>query len=159
MQKSSLINILIILSLAGILTSAYLLKLHYSQNPDAFCNLSSSINCDIVNKSQYALFPPEYGVPVALLGLLNFLILLMAAIRLKSGKKFSLLGETIDSLVLAEFIYYVLLANLLFAFYLIYIEAFVLYAFCILCVLLDVIIFLSLFFAYRLKKSMKALNN
>ena len=83
----------------------------------------------------------------------------MAAIRLKSGKKFSLLGETIDSLVLAEFIYYVLLANLLFAFYLIYIEAFVLYAFCILCVLLDVIIFLSLFFAYRLKKSMKALNN
>ena len=159
MQKSSLINILIILFLLGILTSSYLLKLHYSISDSSFCNLSEKWNCNIVNQSPYASFPPEYGVPVALLGLLNFLILIMASIRLKSGKTFYLLKEPIDSQVLAEFIYYALLANILFAFYLIFIEAFILYAFCILCILLDLIIFSSLFFAYKLKKSMKALNN
>ncbi|HLC63156.1 MAG: hypothetical protein US53_C0035G0013 [Candidatus Woesebacteria bacterium GW2011_GWA1_37_7] len=152
MKKSTIINILLILTMLGILTSTYLVKLHYSQS-SSFCNINDKLNCDIVNKSQYALFPPLYGAPISLLGLLNFLILFLAIILISKNKQFSLFKEQIDQLVLSEFIYYALLANLLFAAYLIYIESFVLGVFCIICLLLDLIIILSIFFSYKLKKS------
>ncbi|HLC57004.1 MAG TPA: vitamin K epoxide reductase family protein [Candidatus Nanoarchaeia archaeon] len=154
MQKQSIITILALLFLLGIATSAYLLKLHYSPGQSSFCNISPSLNCDAVNQSKYSLFPPIIGIPVAFLGLLNFLILLLAVLLLQRGKTFFIFKEKIDMLVLTEFLYYALFSNLFFALYLIYIEAFILNTFCILCLLLDAIIIISLMLAYKLRKSL-----
>jgi uncharacterized membrane protein len=66
----------LLLSLAGSLVAAYLLKLHAAigGNPGrGLCTFNDTLSCDKVLASSYAEIA---GVPVALIGLLGFLLLL-----------------------------------------------------------------------------------
>jgi len=107
-----------LLAFAGILVSSISLYHHFSKSKTSFCDIGQSFNCDLVNRSEYSMF---HGIPVALLGILGYLLILALATvyREKAETPFILAGTT--------------LAGLGFALYLTYIEAFVLHAWCILC--------------------------
>jgi vitamin-K-epoxide reductase (warfarin-sensitive) len=106
------------LAVAGTIVSAISLQHHYSTSQESFCNLSATVNCDIVNRSIYSKIGP---VPVAFLGILGYLALLgLATIYRDTPQTPSvLLGAS--------------LIGLAFALYLTYIEGFVLATWCILC--------------------------
>ncbi len=107
-----------LLSSAGVLVSSVSLYHHFSKSKTSFCDIGQSFNCDLVNRSQYSMF---HGIPVALLGIFGYLLILALATVYREK------AETPFILALGT------LAGLGFALYLAYIEAFVLHAWCILC--------------------------
>lgn len=56
-------------ALAGAAIMAYLAKLHFTPNPDAFCNIGEGLSCDLVNSSAYATL---FGIPLSVLGFFYF---------------------------------------------------------------------------------------
>jgi len=107
-----------LLAILGMAVSSVSLYHHFSNSKTSFCDIGQSFNCDLVNRSQYSSFA---GVPVALIGMLGYLLILAFATLYREK------AETPLMLMIAS------LAGLGFALYLTYIEARVLYAWCILC--------------------------
>ncbi len=97
--------------------SAISLHSHYSTAATDYCDLNTTFNCDFVNRSVYSEF---FGVPVALLGLLGYLLLLGLSAR---NVRFAMTLRFAASV-----------AGLGFALYLAYIEAYVLAVWCLLCI-------------------------
>lgn len=112
---------ILVLALAGIALSAVSTVNHYRTDPTSYCDFSGEFNCDIVNRSIYSRFPAEsaYAVPVALIGLAGYIGI--GILTVLSGRAARVL------LMLAA------LGGLGFSLYLTYIEARVLYVWCILC--------------------------
>lgn len=108
----------VILAVAGIAVSSLSLYHHFSKSKTSLCNLGQSFDCDLVNRSQYSTF---HKVPVALLGILGYLLILsLATVYREKAETPFILGAAA-------------LGGLGFALYLTYIEGFVLHAWCILC--------------------------
>jgi vitamin-K-epoxide reductase (warfarin-sensitive) len=107
-----------ILALLGIAVSSVSLDHHYRKSKTSYCDFGESFNCDIVNRSEYSTIA---GVPVALIGILGYAAL--AAFATFYREK----AETPGILVLAS------LLGLGFALYLTYVEKFILFVWCILC--------------------------
>lgn len=105
------------LCLGGVGVSALSLRSHYSESRTGYCALDDTFNCDIVNRSIYSQF---LGVPVAAIGLLGYVAILLMALRNTSGS--TLLGAASAWLGLA------------FSLYLTYVEAYVLAVWCLLCI-------------------------
>ena len=123
---------LVVLSILGIIVSLYLTWHHYAliANPHllSFCDVSTTFNCSEVNSSKYASF---LGTPVALLGLLYFLTLLIFSIKsLKTDSWYKHLAVTYGF-------------GIFFSLYLIYAE-FALKTICTLCTVLHIIIITGL---------------
>jgi vitamin-K-epoxide reductase (warfarin-sensitive) len=110
--------IITVLALIGIGLSAVSLINHYKTTPSDFCDLDETFNCDIVNRSIYSKF---LGVPVAAIGLVGYIVLLVLS-RINREKKI-----VSAILVLGAFV------GLGFSLYLTYVEARILAVFCILC--------------------------
>lgn len=70
--------LIVVFSLAGVLTSALALGEHYNTKPSP-CSINDRWDCGIVNHSPYAAF---HGVPVALIGILGYALLAAVAGRL-----------------------------------------------------------------------------
>jgi vitamin-K-epoxide reductase (warfarin-sensitive) len=107
-----------LLATAGTVVSAISLYHHHQTDKTSYCDVGENFNCDIVNRSSYSIV---LGVPVALIGILGYLLLLAL------GTLYRTKAETPAMLLIAS------LAGLGFALYLTYIEGFVLGAWCILC--------------------------
>mgnify|MGYP001562103967 CR=1 FL=1 len=137
------INIIIICCILAILTSAYLIFIHYS-NTTSFCDISNRVSCDIVNKSSYS---EIFNIPISLISLLVFSFILLISFHIKKNKEFS--GFNRKELV--NMIFYLMMFSLLFALYLVYIELFVLYSICILCLFLDILIIVILITIIKLR--------
>lgn len=106
--------ILIILALAGIITSSLALREHYRTGASP-CSINDRWDCGIVNHSPYAVF---HGIPVAVIGIAGYIFL--GALALARAWKFLLPAA---------------LVGLLFSLYLTRIEANVLQVWCIYCVI------------------------
>jgi uncharacterized membrane protein len=106
------------LALAGIVVSSVSLHHHYGTSQTTYCDFGESFNCDIVNRSIYSTI---LGVPDALIGILGYAGLLAVATVYRAR------SEAPAMLLIAS------VAGLSFAFYLTYIEAFVLATWCVLC--------------------------
>jgi len=117
-SKGKLYAAIAILAVAGIAVSSVSLYHHFSKSKTSFCNIAQSFDCDLVNRSQYSTF---HKLPVALLGVIGYLIILSLATVYREK------AET--PLILAAGA----LGGLGFALYLTYIEGFILHAWCILC--------------------------
>ena len=117
---------IIILSLLGIFLSGYSLYAHYSPNPSTICNFSETFSCDAVNKSQYAEIA---GIPVALVGFGGYALLALLSFGILKGKTFH------------KDLFWFSLAGFLFSLYLTYLEAFVIHAWCPVCLLSQFTIF------------------
>ena len=111
-------TLIAILAVAGALVSSVSLYHHYGRSETSYCDFGENFNCDIVNRSIYSAIS---GVPVALIGIVGYLALLVLATFYR-GK-----AEALSILAIAS------LAGLGFALYLTYIEGFVLAAWCVLC--------------------------
>jgi vitamin-K-epoxide reductase (warfarin-sensitive) len=126
--KARRIQLLIsILSAAGMAVSSVSLYHHYGTSKSSYCDFGASFNCDMVNRSVYSTVA---GIPVALIGVLGYLALLMLSTLYRSK------AETPIMILLGS------LAGLGFALYLTYIEKFVLVVWCILCLSSLSVIFL-----------------
>jgi len=107
-----------VLAVAGIGVSSISLDHHFRKSKTSFCDFGQSFNCDLVNRSEYSTVA---GVPVALIGILGYGALLAFATLYRSK------AETPGILVVGS------LGGLGFALYLTYVEKYVLFAWCILC--------------------------
>lgn len=115
----------------GILISLYATYSHY-QEGGSFCDISETVNCDVVNRGPYS---EVSGVPVALLGLAMYLVLLY----LYRKKKWN---ESVLILTLAA----------LYTLYLTYLEIFVIKVICPLCVANAIVVFWLLWIACEKSK-------
>ncbi len=152
MNKKRGLNTLIVVSIISIILFSYLVYVHYKPEASEFCNFGGGFNCDIVNKSIYS---ELFGIPVALLGILTFLGILVLSILSLKNYKFNMGDVKIDGEILIKIIFWVSAIGLLFALYLIYIEAFVLYSFCIFCLVGDGLIIITLVISYLLMEGGK----
>ncbi len=153
MQKrvnNLLTNILIYLSILGIIISSYLLYLHYAE-VSSFCDFSPSLSCEIVNKSRYSEFPPGSDIPVSGIGILTFVFILINLILIKKDAQFKLFNKKLNKKFLINLIFYILIISIIFALYLVYTELFLILSICILCIALDIIILTMFIIIYKLR--------
>jgi vitamin-K-epoxide reductase (warfarin-sensitive) len=113
-----LLRVIAVLAVVGVAVSSVSLVHHYGTSKSSFCDVSETVNCDIVNRSEYSTL---LGIPVALLGILGYLgVLVLTTIYRRRSRTPRLL-------------FWGAMAGLGFALYLTYIEGFVLSTWCILC--------------------------
>ena len=118
MNARRLLLAISLLAVAGIAVSSVSLYHHYGTDRSSYCDFGQMFNCDIVNRSIYSVV---MGIPVALIGILGYLALLVLATVYRGRAK------TPGTLLIAAS------AGLSFALYLTYVEKFVLAVWCILC--------------------------
>lgn len=110
--------IISLLALIGIAVSSLSLYHHFAKSKTSYCDFGQSFNCDIVNRSQYSSIA---GIPVAAVGILGYAAILLLSTWWRRNP------DTPGMLTIGA------LAGVGFALYLTYIEAYVLQAYCILC--------------------------
>lgn len=138
-------NSILITTLAGIVTSAYLAYLHYRTYTDSayssFCAISKSINCDTVAQSPWSVIGE---IPISVWGFWGYLFFLLALCPLKNR------GDSTYSqwapLIATGGIY--ALISLFFA----YISTFKIHAYCILCICIYVINFFLFYISFLAKR-------
>jgi len=135
-----------ILAVLGITVSSVSLDHHYRKSKTTYCDFGQSFNCDLVNRSEYSTVA---GIPVALIGILGYATLLAFATFYREK------AETPAILVLAS------LGGLAFALYLTYVEKYILYAWCILClsslaVIFTITVLSILLLAHRMRRPAEA---
>src|SRR5215469_5517793 len=132
-----------VLAIAGVAVSSVSLDHHFRKSKTPYCDYGQSFNCDIVNRSEYSTVA---GVPVALIGILGYVALLAFATFYREK------AETPGILVVGS------LGGLGFALYLTYIEKYVLFAWCILCLTsLALILSITVLASALLMRSMRRL--
>jgi len=146
MQKKLLIAI-ILLSIAGLVVASYSFFHNQGFASGEFCSIGDTFDCDVVNKGP---FSKIFGIPVALIGIIGYLFLGIAAgLKIYQPKDkmltpFLLLGATV---------------GFGFTLYLTSLEAFVLQTWCLLCltsqVIMALIFFTSLGVWYTERKGKK----
>lgn len=113
-----------LLSVLGILVSGYLTWSHFSGEP-VYCGGTSS--CELVNNSRFAYLGP---IPVALIGLIGYLlILVLSLIPAQEERQWPM-----------ALLFGAALIGTMFQWYLFFIEAAVLHAFCYWCIASQTII-------------------
>lgn len=131
---------ILVLSIAGVVDSSYLLVKHYTHSA---VNCSIFSDCDVVTSSAYSTI---MGIPVALLGIIFYVIVFaFALILLKSkSRKYSISFFSISS------------TGFLVSMGLVYVQAFILNAFCFYCLisasLSTVLFILSIIIMIKYKK-------
>ncbi|MBT3836497.1 vitamin K epoxide reductase family protein [Candidatus Woesearchaeota archaeon] len=141
MKRNLLIYAIIVLSLVGLFTSVYLFQHHYALlSGSTNCDLSETISCDIVNGSVYA---EILYVPVALLGLLWFVVMIFLTWHAIPKPKLFIPAMTAWSGV-----------GFLFLFYLVGVEI-LLRTICPYCTIVHIIVFTSFVISLYLHKNLK----
>lgn len=113
-------GLLLFFTFAGLLLSAYSLKQHYAPLGTSVCNLGERLNCDLVNHGPYG---EILGFPVAAIGLIGYLMILIVAVQFLRTKD-PVLGKGLLAL---------LAGGVAFSLYLTSLEAFVIHAWCLIC--------------------------
>ena len=120
MIRTQAVRLLFFFALAGFLVSGYSLKQHYAPLGTSVCNLGEKLNCDLVNKGPYG---EIFGFPVAAIGLIGYLMILIVTIQFLRTK----------DLLLGKAMLVLLAGGIAFSLYLTSLEAFVIHAWCLMC--------------------------
>ena len=120
-SKSRYIDWIIGLALVGVLLSVYSLLHKTGFTSGAICNLSDTFSCDIVNQGPYS---EILGIPIAGIGVAGYLFVFIAALLKRKNP---------TDRSLSTFLLVASTGGFLFALYLTGLEAFVLHAWCIVC--------------------------
>ncbi len=141
MKLRSLLRWIAVFSVLGIAVSGLALQNHFAKSTTSYCSFGDDFNCDTVNRSRYS---EVMGVPVALIGILGY-VLLLALATLYRDK-----AETPAMLLFSS------LSGVGFSLYLTYVEAQVLHTWCILCVSsLLFILLIALLSALELRRQLR----
>lgn len=109
--------LLLALCVVGAGLSVVSLRSHFATSVTDYCDLNETFNCDLVNRST---FSTVYGVPVALVGLVGYVLLFALSWRTSRWNASVRFGAAI--------------AGTAFAVYLAYVEAHILAVWCLLCI-------------------------
>ena len=136
--------VFLVLNWFGLIVALWLLVLDYNTAlalKDPFCIQGEFVNCAKVAASKYSLFPPGYGIPVAMLGIVAYFFILgvFNSKRLENETKYR---------VLLNFY----LIQFLFIFYLIYVCITQIHLLCPYCMLTYIIIFISFWVLWAIAK-------
>jgi vitamin-K-epoxide reductase (warfarin-sensitive) len=127
---------IVLLAIIGLALSAVSLVAHYRTTPTEFCDIGETFNCDIVNRSVYS---EIFNVPVALIGAIGYAALIVLAVVRRAAALPSILLFAGAALGLG------------FSLYLTYVEARILFVWCILCLSsLGIIALITIFSGLRL---------
>lgn len=143
-------RLLLVLAIAGMVVTMYLIYQHYKLASDSFCNVNNYVSCDIVNKSRYAEIA---GMPVSIMGFAAYVVFAVLAFILvikRRKAEGTAAPRRLQQLVGAGMLF--ALAGIIFSLHLTYIELFVLDAICLFCVTQQIIIigiFITLYTIWR----------
>lgn len=112
---------IMVLAILGVVVSAYSFAHKEGFTSGAVCNVNDTFNCDVVNQGSYS---ELFGIPVAIIGILGYGFLFVASVLKKKHQ---------EDKGLSKFLLLASVGGFLFALYLTGIEAFVLHAWCIVC--------------------------
>ena len=130
MNKKVILILIFIFTILGVGVSSYLVDMHYS-NETGLCTIDETFDCNKVNTSEYSTFA---GVPVAVMGLIGYIILsIIGVLLIKREDKWTLLTGLLIVLSMIA---------LVFSLYLTYIEITVIRALCIFCIISQITIFI-----------------
>ena len=151
-----LLQVIAILSVIAMGVAAYLTYLHFAPEAAEFCNLSSQFNCEIVNKSIYSYIDLGFvEVPVSLLGFGYYVFNLLMVVGLLKGWNFAKLHKSLTVKNIMKVLTVLSVVGVLFSGYLTYVEAFILYTFCVFCLASQTLVFLIMILNFVLMKRLK----
>ena len=161
-KHSILIAAIILFSLLGIADSIYLGIAHYIPSTVDFCSgLKGGFECDVVNTSEYStidgvinfILGTELYIPVpfALLSIFLFAFIIITAVFIYKKLSISIFRLNITYIHLTLLCKILLIVSLFFGLFLIYTQAKLIMAWCLLCIILDTLI-LSVNIAFWLLK-------
>ncbi len=128
-KKNKVIKIIAVVSLFGLLISLYSWLHNQGFAQGEFCKLDDVFDCDVVNKGP---FSKIMGIPVSLIGILGYGFLFAGSIvKIKNMEDYQL----------TLFLLLASIGGFTFSLYLTALEAFVLKAWCLLCLTSQFIIF------------------
>ena len=160
MKRKINFKIFFIILLLAIFTSIYLIYLHYAPSRhESFCNIAdSNFSCDIVYKGEFStldgiinhLFKLNLYFPLsnAIMSLVFFTLVLVGTFLVYKNRKFL----SLSPVKMLKIIRILLILSLFYAIFLVYLEMYVIFAWCIVCMALDILIILSLVFSFLIKK-------
>ena len=142
-----------IIAVIAILVSSFLVYEHYKTTPSKFCKFGASFDCGIVNKSPYSNIDGifyfmnfdmgfswvpllEMPIPISALGILTFLLIFLMSCKVERKKAFF----GLKPMQQVKLMKWLMALSIIFALYLVYIEAYVLLFYCIYCLILDALI-------------------
>jgi len=147
-KKGKYLKIIFWLAIIGLLTSMYLVKNHYVPATEgALCDFGETVSCSAVNTSVYSVF---LSIPVALLGVLWFLVLIYLTNCIKKAN-----GDKLSVLLNSLFIWNIL--GIISVIYFIWAE-YTLKAICPFCTVVHIITIITFFLSYNLYKECKKIN-
>lgn len=120
MIRKNAYAVLLFFAVAGLLLSAYALKQHYAPLGTSACNVGAEFNCDLVNKGPYGEIA---GFPVAAIGLIGYLMIIVTAMQFSKSKD-PVIGKALLAMIAG---------GVAFSLYLTSLEAFVIGAWCLIC--------------------------
>lgn len=121
MPTHRLLHLLLLSAALGLAISAYALGHHFEVLPGTICTFGDTFNCDTVNRGPLSEIAT---IPVAALGVFGFFMILVGAL---------LKYRTQDDHSLSVFLLFSSSLGFAFSLYLTFLEAFVLHAWCLLC--------------------------
>jgi len=143
-----------VLSLIALPVTAYLIYLHYVPESATFCDFNDTFNCDVVNKSEWSYVDLGFmQLPVSVMGFFTYLLFAIASMLLAKGYEFKKIWHKLDSKYVLWFMAAVSVIGFSFQLHLTYIEAYVLFTYCVFCLASQVLIaFIMLLFIAALFK-------
>ena len=134
MFKIDSFKIILFLSILNLIVSSYLFYLDLKKETP-FCLINSG--CEFIFQSKYSRI---FNIPIAFLGIVYFLILLIFSFLIFKGKNY-----------LIKFFKIIITFGFLFALYLIYLQFFVIKSFCQYCLVVDFSTIIIFFLSLKLK--------
>lgn len=134
MFKIDSFKIILFLSILNLIVSSYLFYLDLKKEVP-FCLINSG--CEFILQNKYSRI---FNIPIAFLGIVYFLILLIFSFLIFKGKNY-----------LIKFFKIITTFGFLFALYLIYLQFFVIKSFCQYCLVVDFSTIIIFFLSLKLK--------
>jgi vitamin-K-epoxide reductase (warfarin-sensitive) len=136
-----LLRAVVVLSFLAMGVAAYLIYLHYEPSASTVCEINAQFNCDIVNKSQWSYVDlGGFELPVAIPGFLYYLAAFILSVGLMRDWEYHRIHHWLTTKRVLRILTLMTVLGVIFTLHLTYIEAFVLYTYCLFCVIQQIII-------------------
>ncbi|MFH1063808.1 MAG: vitamin K epoxide reductase family protein [Candidatus Woesearchaeota archaeon] len=136
MKVRPVLSVMLFLLILGLLVSIYLTWLHFKPSIGSFCSINETFDCITVAKSGYSSI---FGVPVSFIGILGYITMIVICVRLilkESGKIRKLNTHLLNMILLV-----ISSLGVMFMSYLTVVQAVVIKSLCVMCLVIDVVIF------------------
>ena len=145
MKTVTILEIIVVLSIIGMIASAYSTYEHYQLISDSssgsFCDISAEVSCSAVNSSPYS---EVMGIPTAFMGLIWFIVLVILCYAVESKHKFCKPAPF--------YLFAWSIIGLLTIIWLVYAELFLIGAICLVCTVVHILLIIILFLSYKVFK-------